>query len=152
MQRGVAIFSFYHRNYSKPSTDYLTHGVLMASIHPAGDSYNHRPSDLHDVCHPTGNFILSSSCVVWRVVRSRGSREKDSEKVSTYAWWYSYLRDCLSLNSQEIVHISLGTECISVSQTLNNFRFRPQKTKNCPYRMPLETFPNKKSTNTKMNQ
>ena len=104
MQRGVAIFSFYHRNYSKPSTDHLTHGVLMASIHPAGDSYNHRPSDLHDVCHPTGNFILSSSCVVWLVVRSRGSREKDSEKVSTYAWWYSYLRDCLSLNSQEIIH------------------------------------------------
>ena len=76
----------------------------MASIHPAGDSYNHRPSDLHDVCHPTGNFILSSSCVVCLVVRSRGSREKDSEKVSTYAWWYSYLRDCLSLNSQEIIH------------------------------------------------
>jgi len=108
MQRGVAIFSFYHRNYSKPSTDHLTHGVLMASIHPAGDSYNHRPSDLHDVCHPTGNFILSSSCVVWLVVRSRGSREKDSEKVSTYAWWYSYLRDCLSLNSQEMKTASLG--------------------------------------------
>ena len=81
------------------------HGV-DGVMYPAGDSYNHRPSDLHDVCHPTGNFILSSSCVVWLVVRSRGSREKDSEKVSTYAWWYSYLRDCLSLNSQEIIHNS----------------------------------------------
>ena len=35
-------------------------------------------------------------------------REKDSEKVSTYAWWYSYLRDCLSLNSQEMKTASLG--------------------------------------------
>ena len=46
MQRGVAIFSFHHRNFPKPSADHLTHGVLMASMHPAGDSYNHRPSDL----------------------------------------------------------------------------------------------------------
>ena len=38
----------------------------------------------------------------------REVREKDSEKVSTYAWWYSYLRDCLSLNSQEMKTASLG--------------------------------------------
>jgi hypothetical protein len=30
--------------------------------------------------------------------------EKDSKKVSTYACWYSYQRDCLSLYSQEIIH------------------------------------------------
>ena len=66
MQRGVAIFSFHHRNFPKPSADNLTHGVLMASMHPAGDSYNHRPSDLQAACHPTG--ILMSSCVVWLVV------------------------------------------------------------------------------------
>ena len=46
MQRSVAIFSFHRRNFPKPSADHLTHGVLMASMHPAGDSYNHRPSDL----------------------------------------------------------------------------------------------------------
>jgi len=47
----------------------------MASMHPAGDSYNHRPSDLQAACHPTG--ILMSSCVVWLVVscEERGSRE-----------------------------------------------------------------------------
>ena len=42
--------------------------------------------------------------VVWLVVSWVEVREKDSEKVSTYAWWYSYLRDGLSLNSQEIIH------------------------------------------------
>jgi|APGre2960657444_1045066.scaffolds.fasta_scaffold36193_3 hypothetical protein len=46
MRRGVAIFSFHHWNFPKPSADHLTHGVLMASMYPAGDSYNRRPSDL----------------------------------------------------------------------------------------------------------
>jgi hypothetical protein len=46
MQRGVAIFSFHHRNFPKPSADHLTPGMLMASMHPAGDLYNHRPSNL----------------------------------------------------------------------------------------------------------
>jgi len=39
-----------------------------------------------------------------RFVRRITFAEKDFKKVSTYAWQYSFLRDCLSLNSQEIIH------------------------------------------------
>ena len=46
MQHGVAIFSFHHWNFPKPSGDHLTPGMSMASMHPAGDLYNHRPSNL----------------------------------------------------------------------------------------------------------
>jgi len=74
MQSGVAIFSFHHRNFPKPSADHLTHGVLMALIHPAGDLYNHRPSDLQAACHPTG-ILMSVVVRLVVVVRSRGSRE-----------------------------------------------------------------------------
>ena len=65
MQRGVAIFSFHHRNFPKPSADHLTHGVLMASMHPAGDSYNHRPSDLQKLyaTWTSATMDVAPSCV-----------------------------------------------------------------------------------------
>ncbi len=68
MQRGIAIFSFHHRNFSKPSADHLTHDVLMASIHPAGDSYNHRPSDLQKLHATLPGFSFSRCGCVGGVV------------------------------------------------------------------------------------
>ena len=67
MQSGIAIFSFHHKNFSKPSADHLTYGVLMASIHPAGDSYNHRPSDLQKLHATLPGFSFSRRLVlcVW---------------------------------------------------------------------------------------
>ena len=70
MRCGVAIFSFHHRNFPKPSADHLTHGVLMASMYPAGDSYNHRPSDLQKL-HAT---MVVAPCRA--VVQSRLSAQK----------------------------------------------------------------------------
>jgi hypothetical protein len=76
MQRGVAIFSFHHRNFPKPSADHLTHGVFMALIHPAGDSYNHRPqAERFEKLHATLPGFSCRRCCVAGCELGRGSRE-----------------------------------------------------------------------------
>ena len=70
MRRGVAIFSFHHWNFPKPSADHLTHGVLMASMYPAGDSYNRRPSDLKSCKPPWSSCPVAPSCSLGSPLRS----------------------------------------------------------------------------------
>ncbi len=54
-----------------------------------------------------------------RFVRRITFAEKDLKKVSTYARRYSFLRDCLSLNSQEIIHNRKLEDKRTLSRTQN---------------------------------